>query len=47
MATEGGMLRWDTFAAKPEEVAGTLVIVGIDLEYSWLEELVNASLLPG
>jgi len=47
VAIEGSALRWDTFAAKPEEVAGTLVIVGVGLERSWLEELVNASLLPG
>lgn len=47
VAIEGSVLRWDTFAAKPKEVARTLVIVGVDLERSWLEELVNASLLPG
>jgi len=47
VAIEGSALRWDTFAAKPKEVAGILVIEGIDLERCWLEELVNASLLVG
>lgn len=45
VAIEGSALRWDMFAAEQNSKVGVITIQGFDLDRTWLEELIKASLV--
>lgn len=42
---QGSALRWDSYAAAQDAVAGKISIVGQGLDRSWLQEIIKASLV--